>query len=250
MWGFRFPPGHTSSISFMAHTREALRCLHHPLFFYAWGAAVGTMSGLVLRSWGLKVCTRSVCAAFCLTPGCVKSVGGDSRVGGWQRFSTEGRRMHYWYRGDPTEEGEEGEAVVFLHGLGVGITPYLSFLDMLSKSTHGKLVVVELPYVGLQFAPSVPTADEVVEELERIHTRHGVGRACYLGHSYGSLIIANVSPSHATCRLPPPPLTPLTLSGVFQMVRTHSERVSSLGLADPVCFLLCLPDVVFNFVYR
>ena len=34
------------------------------------------------------------------------------------------------------------------------------------------------------------------------------------------------------------------------MVRTHRERVSALGLADPVCFLLCLPDVVFNFVYR
>lgn len=164
-WGCRFPPGHTPSISFMAHTREPLRCLHHPLFFYAWGAAVGALAGLILRSWGLE------------------------------RFAVEGGRMHYWHR-----KGE-GEAVVFLHGLGVGITPYLSFLHMLFRATRGSLVVVELPYVGLQFAPSVPTADEVVEELERIHVRHGLGPACYLGHSYGSLIIANVSPH--SCWLPP-----------------------------------------------
>lgn len=36
----------------------------------------------------------------------------------------------------------------------------------------------------------------------------------------------------------------------LQFVRTRPSRVGSLGLMDPVCILLCLPFVIYNFVYK
>jgi len=65
----------------------------------------------------------------------------------------------------------------------------------------------------------VEGVDEVLE------TACPGGQASIIGHSYGSLVATH-------------------------FVRTRPDRVASLGLIDPVSILLCLPDVVYNFIYK
>lgn len=64
-----------------------------------------------------------------------------------------------------------------------------------------------------------------VAALVSIHERHALPPACYVAHSYGTMVVAKV-------------------------LLTQPQLVGSTALVDPVCFLLCLPDVVYNFIYR
>ena len=114
---------------------------------------------------------------------------------------------------------------MFVHGLGVGLTPYLAFVRRLMHYQAGPLVVVELRHIALQIHATIPTIDSLVEDLFSIHHCHALGPATYIAHSYGSLLVS-------------------------RLTKVHPHLVAGLGLVDPVCFLLCLPDVVFNFFYR
>eukprot|EP00850_Spirogloea_muscicola_P000738 SM000003S10983 [mRNA] locus=s3:146227:149981:+ [translate_table: standard] len=195
-WGLRFEPGRNPDVQFMAHTREPLRALHHPLMLYVWAELVARFTHLVMLVLGFK------------------------------RHSIAGDAIHYWHRPGPGGIGEPAApARVFVHGLGIGITPYLSFIHMLAKDHSSATVVLELPHIALRLTPTIPSVDSMIECIERIHRRHSVGAACYIGHSYGSLVIA-------------------------RLLQQAPELVAAAGFVDPVCFLLCLPDVVHNFVYR
>jgi len=54
---------------------------------------------------------------------------------------------------------------------------------------------------------------------------HGVHRAIFAGHSFGSICVS-------------------------WMLKHRRERVASVLLLDPVCFLLYLPNICRNFVYH
>lgn len=200
-WGLSFPEGYEEGLEFMAHNREPLRAVHHPLALYVWGHCVALLTGIVMR---------------CL---------------GFEKKQSLEPLLHYWYRPPLVQETESANNKrrqvprIFVHGLGIGITPYLGFIHMLLEGHNEAMVVVELGHIALRIQRKIPSADEVVDAIVGIHKEHSLGPAQYIGHSYGSLIIAGLT-------------------------RRFPEVVSSLGLADPVCFLLCLPDVVFNFVYR
>ncbi|CAI5476192.1 unnamed protein product [Closterium sp. Yama58-4] len=127
-------------------------------------------------------------------------------------------------RREEEEEGEEG--VVLVHGLGLGLTPYLSFVHMLSRSyPKKKLIVVELAHLAVRLSTSSPTIDDVADGLTDAMAIHGMQSAIFVGHSYGALVLA-------------------------RQVRKRPETVSAMGFVDPACFLLCLPKVLFNFIYK
>lgn len=201
-WGLRFGEGFEPSVKFMAHTREPLRTFHHPLAMYAWAHFVSVGTSVALSAMGFT-----------------------------QHTSADGS-LHYWLRpGAPHRQGagEGGEPApprVFVHGLGVGITPYLSFISLLMADNSGVSVVVELPHIAMRiWRGTIPTINVLAAAIEQIHHKHGLGPALYVGHSYGTFIVAHLQ-------------------------RTRPHLIGALGLVDPVCFLLCLPDVVYNFCYR
>ncbi|GAQ85404.1 hypothetical protein KFL_002330140 [Klebsormidium nitens] len=190
-WEVEFPPGLNPNIRFMAHNREPLRVSHRPLFLYAWSQAVSVL------------------------------VGNAFRLMGYRSHTAQGLR--YWYRPPSGDHGLQPK--LFIHGLGIGVTPYLPFVSALMADRRRASVVVELGHIAMRLNRRPPTLDETVAALVGIHERHSLPPACYVAHSYGTMVVAKV-------------------------LLTQPQLVGSTALVDPVCFLLCLPDVVYNFIYR
>eukprot|EP00475_Leptophrys_vorax_P041145 TRINITY_DN77526_c0_g1_i1.p1 TRINITY_DN77526_c0_g1~~TRINITY_DN77526_c0_g1_i1.p1 ORF type:complete len:825 (+),score=16.65 TRINITY_DN77526_c0_g1_i1:259-2475(+) len=190
------------AIEFMAHTREPLRAVVHPLAFYAWGHTVGLLTAIALSSLHFR-----------------------------KHITPSG--LHYWYRAgkrvrktaapSPTDGCD---SVVLVHGLGVGVTPYLAFLHMLMTAFDRKpFFVVELPHLACQLSATCPTVEELTDGLAEALKKHHAKRVAYIGHSYGTFIAAT-------------------------FLRRYRPLVASMGLIDPVCVLLCLPKVLHSFVYK
>lgn len=55
--------------------------------------------------------------------------------------------------------------------------------------------------------------------------RHGVPSANFVGHSFGTFVIAH-------------------------MRKLFPETVASVLLCDPVCMLTCFPQLLYNFIYK
>mmetsp|Transcript_30061 Transcript_30061/g.64923 ORF Transcript_30061/g.64923 Transcript_30061/m.64923 type:complete len:667 (+) Transcript_30061:113-2113(+) len=124
----------------------------------------------------------------------------------WMGF----RREHvgglvYWKR-EPRKDVKPSEDInggshtpmVFVHGLGVGLVPYYDFIRRLSRRHSGDMYVPEFPCLAMAPWESVPSAREVVAQLQDMLAANGHTSAHFVGHSFGSLIIGwmlKMSPS-------------------------------------------------------
>ncbi|CAI5501696.1 unnamed protein product, partial [Closterium sp. Naga37s-1] len=125
---------------------------------------------------------------------------------------------------DYSEDEEEG--VVFVHGLGIGLTPYLGFIGMMKRTyPNKKFIVAEMPHLAFRLSSASPNIDDIVAGLADALQTQGLKRATFVGHSYGTFVLA-------------------------QYVRKHFSTVAALGLMDPVCFLLCIPKTLLNMIYK
>lgn len=227
VWGHEEENG--QRVSFMAHTKEPLRAVLHPLALYAWGHTVGLLTAVCFLAMGFerRRCKSTGLRYYVLRRDGTKTQGrarGTQQEEGAQMMAQESQGR----RDEGDEEDKDSEACVFVHGLGVGVTPYIAFIqEILRASPHKTLAVVELPHLAMRLANKVPTVDDLVLGLDTVldDCAGPGGRATCMGHSYGSLVLA-------------------------QYTRTRPHRVASLGLIDPVCILLCLPYVIYNFVYK
>eukprot|EP00897_Mesotaenium_endlicherianum_P005906 jgi/Mesen1/5343/ME000267S04482 len=216
-WGMRFEAGFDPGLRFMAHTREPLRTLHHPLALYAWGNVVSFLTGCVLRSLGFARHSAQHSLRIWHRPAIAPKVDVTAAAAAAVAAAPAAA----------SAAAPGKQAQVFVHGLGIGVTPYLGFISMLleDQDHSADTLVVELSHIAMSFTSSIPTVDSLVAGIEQAQQQLGLGPATYMGHSYGSLVVAH-------------------------LVRTRPHLVAAVGLVDPVCFLLCLPDVVYNFVYR
>ena len=90
----------------------------------------------------------------------------------------------------------------------------------------GVIAVEILPISSRLCAPALSAA-EMKREIQQILDVHGWKEVVLVGHSYGSGIAANM----------------LRDSEV-------AKYVKSAVLMDPICFMLHMPDVAYNFVSR
>mmetsp|Transcript_31685 Transcript_31685/g.71248 ORF Transcript_31685/g.71248 Transcript_31685/m.71248 type:complete len:504 (+) Transcript_31685:301-1812(+) len=133
--------------------------------------------------------------------------------------------MSYWYRpccGRPAGSPEP-LPMVFFHGISPGLCIYIPMLKNLCQGRAALLV--ELPHVGMGMDLAPPSREQTVKAVLRALKRHRIRRCCVAGHSYGSFCAA-------------------------WMVHEAKHVVAQLVLLDPMCLLLALPDVTFNFLYR
>jgi pimeloyl-ACP methyl ester carboxylesterase len=113
--------------------------------------------------------------------------------------------------------------VVFIHGLGVGLTPYLPLLRRLKRIRECFVIeLLEVSQVGCDEILSPATMADSIAQMLR---EHGHENACFMGHSYGTAVLSWV-------------------------VRNRKDLVSKAVFLDPICFMLAQPDVAFNFLYR
>merc|ERR1712032_1662689 len=74
--------------------------------------------------------------------------------------------------------------IVFIHGLGVGLVPYVPFLRRLCY-TRREIFVLELPEISQVCCETVLPPVEMVDAVVAMLKEHGRSCACFMAHSYG-----------------------------------------------------------------
>ncbi|KAI1329779.1 Alpha/Beta hydrolase protein [Xylariaceae sp. FL0255] len=137
-------------------------------------------------------------------------------------------KLSYYYR---PHTAKDKLPVLFLHGIGIGLwtyVPYLSSLNELSSETDQiGIIALEVLPVSFRLTDAPLGRDEFLSEITAILAAHGWNRFVTIGHSYGTVLAAYLLNSALL-----------------------NPRVDSVLLIDPVCLLLHLPDVAFNFTRR
>ncbi len=130
--------------------------------------------------------------------------------------------QHFVRRGAPGER-----AVVFVHGVGMGLATYLPFILKLAAQTplSTPIVLLGLGHVSMRLhLEDVPTLDAIAAAAGDILADIGAPSAVWVGHSLGTFVVAAA-------------------------LRLRRDLVASTLLIDPVCLLLWHSDLIRNFCY-
>lgn len=140
----------------------------------------------------------------------------------------------YWHR---PHTSTTHLPVLFIHGIGIGLYPYVNFLSDINSgkelpSGDGQggqigILAVEILPVSFRLTHAPLPAAELCAEIATIVESHGYDRVVLATHSYGSVIATHLLADPYTSRL-----------------------IADVVLIDPVTILLHLPDVAYNFTRR
>ena len=213
-------PGFNKRTKCMRVIIDPIQYQHRPLFLYALVAGVHWLYSLYLRSQGYT-------------------------------FYSSSPSLQYFHRPPPDPSAPLKPALVFVHGISNGLSSYYSFVEQLSNAGNRHVLLVVLPFISMRIHEHVPTAKDTVDALKAALTRHtalththkeggggggggeeggggGVSdfpRFILVGHSYGTLVAS-------------------------WFVKAYPHLLLSTVMIDPVCFLLFLPHLCYNFLYR
>ncbi|KAI7876218.1 alpha/beta-hydrolase [Lichtheimia hyalospora FSU 10163] len=194
-----FPMGYNEDIQCIRPSFDPVRSLHRPLVLYLANYAMTCIFNRVLLEWFWRF-----------------ERGGTDLPG----FN----HLIYWYLAPSSQPTSCEVPIVFVHGIGAGLTAYAEFIHRLVRLGR-PVFCVELPYVSMRMVEHIPTPEETVHEIETMLTAHGYNEAVIVAHSLGTAVaswIANLAP----------------------------KRVAGLVLVDPICFLLNYHHVAFNMLHR
>jgi hypothetical protein len=143
-------------------------------------------------------------------------------------FSNKGNTaFSYWYK-PPHTHSPAVQPLVISHGIGIGLTTYLPLLTTLALQYPDiPIYCIENPHISMRYVKEAPTKEEVCRGVRTMLHQEGYATAVFLGHSVGAMTL--------TCLLHNPATRPL---------------IGGLIFMDPINFLLHLPDVAYNFLYR
>ncbi|KAI8475128.1 MAG: Alpha/Beta hydrolase protein, partial [Monoraphidium minutum] len=207
VWGNPYGEGRNADLKYMAHLDEPLRALPKPLAWYALAEGLGGVKHAVLAAAGFA-CER------------------------------QGGFTYYTYRlpargaASPAAAAAHAAAppLVFCHGVGLGLLPYVQFV--LKLAALGRPVVaVEWPHLAMRWSTFIPTVDEVrtcvccAGAILGILDAHAIPRAALVGHSFGTFFMSRLQ-------------------------RTAPHRVAAMAFLDPVCMCMWSGHLIRSFVYR
>jgi len=116
--------------------------------------------------------------------------------------------------------------LLFVHGVGLGLTPYVHFIAQLVGAAPSRpTVLVEARHVSVGLASRAASTDDVAAAVVSILDARAWPRAACVGHSYGTFVLS-------------------------RLMQAHPHRVEALALIDPVCMLTIYPQLLRNFVYK
>jgi pimeloyl-ACP methyl ester carboxylesterase len=148
-------------------------------------------------------------------------------------YRSPAKHLTYWHR---PHTSATRLPVLFIHGIGIGLYPYTSFLADINTHVNdnaehvdGQIGILAIEIMPISFRISHPALgkDNMCAELHQILIAQNYSRFVLISHSYGSVISTHI--------LSNPSLRPLVSSALF---------------IDPVSFLLHNPDVAYNFTVR
>jgi pimeloyl-ACP methyl ester carboxylesterase len=128
---------------------------------------------------------------------------------------------------DVYEDDKLKTPIVFIHGIGIGLLPYIPVIDALID-TGRPIMLPEIPYVSafrpFQSPHGVLAPAVVCSTMTAMLASHGFLTATWIGHSYGT-------------------------SWLSYMCKYAPRFVSALLFLDPICFCLHFPYLTKQFVY-
>ncbi|KAH7200779.1 hypothetical protein BKA60DRAFT_658606 [Fusarium oxysporum] len=139
--------------------------------------------------------------------------------------------LTYWHR---PHTSKTRLPILFIHGIGVGLYPYINFLADINAHDAGNpsdgqvgIIAIEIMSVSSRITYEAMLKDEMCDEVRRILTAHRWEKCVLVSHSYGSVVAA-------------------------QLIRSPevSQHIGPALFIDPVSFLLHLPEVAYNFICR
>jgi len=197
----------------MRLTLDPIRVVHRPLLWYIVVAAVDTMTYLRLITSGFRHYSNSrLPISFPLRPLTI--------------FSRRTRAsLPFWYR---PHRSETKLPILFLHGIGIGLHPYVPFLqDLIAQDPEVGIVAIEfLPLSSRITGPVLSRSDNCLA-ISEILISLNISRVVVASHSYGTIVASHLLRSSA-----------------------FVPDITATLFIDPIPFLLHLPNVAFNFVYR
>ena len=154
-----------------------------------------------------------------------------------------GKHLSYWHR---PHTAKNAIPVLFIHGIGIGLYPYVNFLAQLNRKDTSPpkhrfaapegtgevdgdvgVIAIEVMPISFRITNAMPTKEQLVEEILAILTHHGWEKVVLVSHSYGSVISTHLLQHEIACK-----------------------KLGPIVLVDPVSVLLHLPDVAYNFTSR
>ncbi|EFJ48804.1 hypothetical protein VOLCADRAFT_90669 [Volvox carteri f. nagariensis] len=207
----------------LACTADPLVASYRPLVFYLLTEAVAAATHIALLVMGFRATA---------TP------GGTATVYTWSpptagTTATAARTATDIKKGGDGDGGDDDDApLLFLHGIGLGLTPYLRLLRRLLAASGGRrhVYAVQTKHVSMRLTSTIPAPHEVAADVAAFLAGRGVARVSLLAHSYGTLIASALTKLAAATSTAP--------------------RVTRLTLVDPVCFAMFLPHLVRNAIYQ
>jgi pimeloyl-ACP methyl ester carboxylesterase len=176
----------------------------------------------------------------------------------------------YWYR---PHRSHTKLPVLFIHGIGIGLLPYIPFLRELAvQDPDVGIFAIEIMPISMHITAPPLASDTMCAAITRILNAHGLHRVVVAGHSYGTVVAAHLlRRQQKSMDLPLIPLTPTTPHSAQQQLEqeqnglsitdaegnhvTTGDNLKGIDIAatlliDPIPFLLHHSAVAYNFVYR
>lgn len=217
--GKRFENGRGNAVC-LRLTLDEVKVLRRSILWYWCVGFVDMLSIIGLRYYGFHLHRTALSDFFALFP--------------WRflalltRKESPAKHLSYWHR---PHTSKTKLPIVFIHGIGIGLYPYVEFLAELNKYDDPEdqigVIAVEIMPVSFRMTHPVLDKDVLCSELHKIIEKHGWLDFVLVSHSYGSAISTHLLK-----------YTPI------------ADQIAAVALIDPITFLLHLPDVAYNFTYR
>jgi len=217
----RLEPGRNPNVKPIKLTLDPVPMLHRPLTWYCIVALVDNVNFLYLWFHGFQFHRLPLLGFFNNFPLRTLSLA--------TRHVSPSGHFSYWYR---PHTSRTRLPLLFIHGIGIGMIPYRSFLSSVNSQSSGEdgdigVLAIELLPICNRMTSPLPSTQTIIREILIILAQHSITKFVLAAHSYGSVLAAHLHHHPATSRL-----------------------ISATMLVDPVCFLLHHPHIAYNFCRR
>ncbi|KAF3928119.1 hypothetical protein AA313_de0203831 [Arthrobotrys entomopaga] len=215
---FKFPEGRGDAQCYRL-TIDQVRMKHRPLAWYAILGFIDCLTYLRLTSSSYTYYRRPLSTFLKSFPFRFETL--------FSKNLSPSHTISYWYH---PHTSKTHLPILYLHGIGIGLHPYVPALTALAKSLPNVgILVLEIDPISSRICPPIQKKFQLLQEIKKILQKHKYNDTSFIlaANSYGTIITTHIL--HDT---------------------ELSSLVSSVVLIDPVTLLLHLPDVAYNFLRR
>ncbi|KAJ8102386.1 hypothetical protein POJ06DRAFT_249567 [Lipomyces tetrasporus] len=214
-------PGRADNVKCMRLTIDEVKALHRSLVWYMCIIVVDNITFFSMLFHGFHFHHSSPLRCLAVFPPRLQTLISAHR--------SPVKNFTYYHR---PHTARDKLPILLIHGIGVGLYPYVNFLAELNQRRPGEegdigIIAIEILQVSSRITEPVLAREEICNQIKSILDHHGLKKVVLLTHSYGSVIASHL----------------LHNPVVF-------GSIASVVLIDPIIIQLHHADVAYNFVFR